>query len=92
MKKPASDRKEVERKIELAGKALHDEIGPLLSAAGLRLQLLRMDFPDTAEGVREITQSLDEVIDRVRALSQELKPSPFSSKRAGARGSKREYN
>ena len=25
--------------------ALHDEVGPLLSAAGLRLQLLRMDFP-----------------------------------------------
>ena len=81
MKKPAAAKKEVEGKIELAGKALHDEIGPLLSAAGLRLQLLRMDFPETTDRVREITRSLDEVIDRVRALSQELKPSPFSSDR-----------
>jgi signal transduction histidine kinase len=90
MKKPASVKKEVDRKIELAGQALHDEIGPLLSAAGLRLQLLRMDFPETGERVREITQALDEVIDRVRALSQVLKPSPFSA--AGSRNPKRRYN
>ncbi len=95
MKKPASAKKEVDQKIELAGKALHDEIGPLLSAAGLRLQLLRMDFPETTDSVREITRSLDEVIDRVRALSQELKPSPFSSDRPSIkrpRNAKREYN
>ncbi len=95
MKKPAAAKKEVEGKIELAGKALHDEIGPLLSAAGLRLQLLRMDFPETADRVQEITQSLDEVIDRVRALSQELKPSPFSSDRPSikrSRNIKRGYN
>jgi len=90
MKKAASVKKEVEGKIELAGQALHDEIGPLLSAAGLRLQLLRMDFPETAERVREITQALDEVIDRVRALSQVLKPSPFSAERS--RNPKRRYN
>jgi signal transduction histidine kinase len=59
-------------KLERAGKLLHDEIGPLLSAAGLRLQLLKMDFPETAEGVREVTKTLDDAIDRVRALSQEL--------------------
>jgi signal transduction histidine kinase len=61
-------------KIERAGKILHDEIGPLLSAAGLRLQLIKMDFPETAEQVREVTETLDEAIDRVRALSQELRP------------------
>jgi len=83
------------KRIERAGKALHDEIGPMLSAAGLRLQLLRMDFPETAERVRELTDSLDQVIDRVRALSQDLKPSPFSAKGAtikAPRGAKREYN
>jgi signal transduction histidine kinase len=95
MKKPASARKDAGEKIELAGKALHDEIGPLLSAAGLRLQLLKMDFPEAADGVREITQTLDEAIDHVRALSQVLKPSPFSSKPPALkrpRKSKREYN
>jgi signal transduction histidine kinase len=67
-------------KLEHAGKVLHDQIGPLLSAAGLRLQLLRMDFPDTAERVREVTETLDAAIDEVRALAMELRPSPFSGK------------
>jgi hypothetical protein len=44
MKKAVPAKKEVDRRIELAGQALHDDIGPMLSAAGLRLQLLRMDF------------------------------------------------
>jgi len=71
------------KKLEQAGKALHDEIGPLLSAAGLRLQLVKMDFPETAERVREVTETLDNAIDRVRALAQELRP--FSPKhRAGS--------
>ena len=90
MKKAASGKKKVDKKIELAGQALHDEIGPLLSAAGLRLQLLRMDFPETADRINEITQTLDEAIDQIRALSQELKPSPFSARRS--RNPKREYN
>lgn len=79
------------KKIERAGRALHDEIGPLLSAAGLRLQLLRMDFPETAERVREVTESLDQAIDRIREISRELKPSPFSEK-SGSGTAKREYN
>ncbi len=79
------------KKIERAGKALHDEIGPLLSAAGLRLQLLRMDFPETAERVREVTESLDQAIDRIREISRELNSSPFSEK-SGSRAAKREYN
>ncbi len=59
-------------KLERAGKILHDDVGPLLSAAGLRLQLIKMDFPETAELVREVTAVLDDAIDRVRAVSQEL--------------------
>jgi signal transduction histidine kinase len=69
-----------DRKLEHAGRVLHDDIGPLLSSAGLRLQLLRMDYPETAERVREVTEALDQAIDRVRALSQELRPSPFGGK------------
>ena len=66
------------KKIELAGKTLHDDVGPLLTAAGLRLELLRMDFPDIADRVREVTEALDDAIDRVRALSRDLRP--FSPK------------
>ena len=57
---------------ERAARILHDDVGPLLSAAGLQLQLLKMDFPETAEGVRGITELLDKAIDSVRAVSQEL--------------------
>ena len=59
-------------KLERAGRILHDDVGPLLSAAGLRLQLIKMDFPETAALVREVTEVLDDAIDRVRAVSQEL--------------------
>jgi signal transduction histidine kinase len=59
-----------------AGRALHDSVGPLLSAAGLKLQLLRMDFPDTAEAVRGVMGTLDEAMEGIRTLSQQLNPSP----------------
>ncbi len=59
-------------KLERAGKILHNDVGALLSAAGLRLQLIKMDFPETADRVREVTEVLDDAIDRVRAVSQEL--------------------
>jgi signal transduction histidine kinase len=59
-------------KLERAGKILHDDVGPLLSAAGLRLQLIKMDHPETAALVRDVTEVLDNAIDRVRAVSQEL--------------------
>jgi len=58
--------------LDRAGKLLHDDIGPLLSAAGLKLQLIAMDFPDAAPLVRDVTATLDLAIDRVRALSREL--------------------
>jgi signal transduction histidine kinase len=55
---------------------LHDDVGPLLSAAGLHLQLLRMDHPATGAVVQEVIGLLDQAIERVRAASQELAPSP----------------
>jgi signal transduction histidine kinase len=59
-----------------AGKALHDDVGPLLTAAGFRLQLARMDVPDAANPINEALQILDKAMDQVRALSQKLHPSP----------------
>ena len=58
-----------------AGRVLHDDVGPLLSASGLRLQLLKMDFPDASARVDEVLAILDDAMERVRALSQELAPS-----------------
>jgi len=59
-----------------AGRALHDEIGSLLAVAGVRLQLLRMDLPDLAERTHELGEVLDRAMEAVRALSQDLDPSP----------------
>jgi signal transduction histidine kinase len=52
----------------------------------LKLQLMRMDFPETLEHVREITKALDEAIDRVRTLSRELSPAPDYSKQTRSSG------
>jgi signal transduction histidine kinase len=59
-----------------AGRALHDHVGSPLTAAGVQLQLLRMDLPDAATQIGETLQLLEDVLDRVRGLSQELCPSP----------------
>ncbi len=55
---------------------LHDEVGALLAVAGLRLQLLSMDFPDAGARVAEVAEALDGVMEQVRKLSRQLEPSP----------------
>jgi signal transduction histidine kinase len=64
------------RLISKAGRALHDNAGPLISAAGLRLQILAMDHPAAAPLVSEITEILDQAVASVRAVSQDLHTSP----------------
>src|ERR1700693_3014787 len=59
-----------------AGRALHDHVGTPLTAAGVQLQLLRMDLPDAGVQIDETLRILEEVLDRVRSLSQDLCPSP----------------
>jgi signal transduction histidine kinase len=59
-----------------SGRVLHDDVGPLLSAAGLHLQMLRMDHPATGAAAQEVTALLDQAMDRIRAVSQALAPSP----------------
>jgi len=61
-----------------AGEILHDDVAPLLTAAGLQLQILRMDHPAAAAQVAEILGTLEAAMDRIRALSQQLAPSPFT--------------
>ena len=79
--KPNDSSKRVDAaKLKRAGKLLHDEIAPLLSAAGLKLHLLTMDFPDATPMAVEATAILEEAMDRVRELSRELCPPPDYSK------------
>ncbi len=58
------------------GRLLHDEVGPLLSAGGLQLDLLRMDVhplsPELAERAAMIQQLLERAMSHVRDLSREL--------------------
>ena len=61
-----------------ASRVLHDDIGSLLAVAGLRLQLLLMDFPEAAAGTAELAAALDGAMKHVRTLSKELDPSPVS--------------
>jgi signal transduction histidine kinase len=59
-----------------ASSLLHDEVGTLLAVAGLRLQLLNMDFPEVGARVAEVAEALDGVMEQVRKLSRQLEPSP----------------
>jgi signal transduction histidine kinase len=59
-----------------ASSLLHDEVGALLAVAGLRLQLLCMDFPDAGARVAEVAEALDGAMEHVRKLSRQLEPSP----------------
>ncbi|HYL38965.1 MAG TPA: histidine kinase [Bryobacteraceae bacterium] len=58
---------------------LHDEISQVLSAVGLQLDAMRMDFREAAPGVdqraTEIQSLLDRAIEQLRDISNELNPS-----------------
>jgi signal transduction histidine kinase len=62
--------------LNAAGRALHDHVGPLLSAAGIRLDLLRAGHPETACALEPALLALAEAMERVRGLSRELNPVP----------------
>lgn len=65
----------------LAGVArlLHDDVSQVLSAVGLQLDAMRMDFRDQAPGIEnraiEIQAMLEQVIEQLRDISNELNPS-----------------
>jgi len=59
-----------------AARSLHDDLGPSLAGIGLQLILLKDDCPKSAEYVDGLLNSLNEALERIRALSGELNPSP----------------
>jgi len=70
---------ERERELTRVSRVLHDKVGQVLSAVGLQLDVMRMDFENQAPGIGERTaemqQMLEEVIGELRGLSYELNPS-----------------
>ena len=73
----AINAREVE--FERVSRALHDEVGQVLSAVGLHLDVMKLDYkeqaPEIAGRVHEIQQILDRAITEVRALSYDLNPA-----------------
>lgn len=65
---------------QLSGVArlLHDDVNQILSAAGLHLDILRMEFesqaPNIGEKTGEIQKLLGEAIERLRKLSHDINP------------------
>src|SRR3977135_1826563 len=58
---------------------LHDEVGQVLSAVGLQLDVLKLDFqkdvPELVQRTKEIQQMLDQAVRQVRSLSYDLNPA-----------------
>jgi signal transduction histidine kinase len=77
----------LERERARAAKLLHDEVGQVLTAVGLQLDVLRLDFKDRYPEIEgrtiEIQQLLERAIRQVRSISQEL--GPAVAEKAGLR-------
>jgi len=60
-------------------RVLHDEVGQVLSAVGLQLDVLKLDLqdrvPEIVTRTTEIQQMLERAITQVRGLSYELNPA-----------------
>src|ERR1700724_3375145 len=58
---------------------LHDDVSQVLSAVGLQLDAMRMDFRAEAPGIEEraaeIQNMLEQAIEQLRDISNELNPS-----------------
>jgi signal transduction histidine kinase len=58
---------------------LHDDVSQVLSAVGLQLDAIRMDFREQAPGIdsraAEIQDLLEQAIEQLRDISNELNPS-----------------
>src|SRR5579862_5203418 len=58
---------------------LHDDVSQILSAVGLQLDALRMDFHEQAPALDmravEIQELLEQAIEQLRDISNELNPS-----------------
>lgn len=67
-----------EAQLTRVARLLHDDVNQILSAAGLHLDILRMEFhsqaPNIGEKTGEIQVLLGEAIERLRKISHEINP------------------
>src|SRR5437660_10363613 len=70
---------EHEAALSRVSRLLHDDVSQVLSAVGLQLDAMRMDFRELAPGLdgraAEIQAMLEQAIEQLRDLSNELSPS-----------------
>lgn len=70
---------EHEAALARVSKLLHDDVSQVLSAVGLQLDAMRMDFssqaPEIDQRAAEIQAMLEQAIEQLRELSNELNPS-----------------
>lgn len=68
-----------EQESDRISRKLHDEVGQVLSAVGLQLDALRLEFqqvaPEIATRTAEIQSMLEQAMSEVRALSYDLNPA-----------------
>ncbi len=68
-----------EEEFARVARVLHDEVGQVLSAVGLQLDVLRLDFkdhvPDIVERTAEIQAMLERAVCELRDLSHQLNPA-----------------
>ena len=70
---------EHEATLARVSRLLHDDVSQILSAVGLQLDAMRMDFRNAAPGIEaraaEIQTMLEQVIGQLREISNQLNPS-----------------
>jgi signal transduction histidine kinase len=70
---------EHEAVLSRVSRLLHDDVSQVLSAVGLQLDAMRMDFREQAPGVdsraAEIQELLEQAIEQLRDITNELNPS-----------------
>jgi len=68
-----------EEESERISRKLHDDVGQVLSAVGLQLDVLKLDFkqtvPEIVKRTDEIQRMLDEAVQHVRTMSYDLNPA-----------------
>jgi len=68
-----------EEESDRVSRTLHDEVGQVLSAVGLQLDVLKLDFrekiPEIVEHANRIQTMLEKAMQEVRALSYDLNPA-----------------
>lgn len=59
---------------------LHDELGPLLSAAKLRINILEVQTEEDFEHLARINKNIDDIMHRMREISNDLMPQALLSR------------